>query len=182
MIKGKGKAWSGIHISLEKEGSFLPWSVLYTPLYRVEVEALLGCSVEGGDTPSARKSPSSSDKMNWLCVLSSRTLALATPASWILWLKTGSLVSKCTTQFTGVFLKLERSLFSLFKWVGIMCVLSSELHWEDSCIGPEKTRPRLGFLNVVAQQRRCSSVRAASLFPNMNGLWDFVMVNLSFLR
>lgn len=178
MIKGKGKAWSGIHISLEKEGSFLPWSFLYTPLYRVEVEALLGCSVEGGDTPSARKSPSSSDKMSWLCVPVQNSF----PASWILWLKTKSLVSKCTTQFTGIFLKLERSLFSLFKWVGIMCVLSSELHWEDSCIGPEKTRPRLGFLNVVARQRRCSLVGAASLFPNMNGLWDFVMVNLSFLR
>lgn len=35
MIKYRLKAWSGIHISLEKK-SFLPWSVLCTPLYRVE--------------------------------------------------------------------------------------------------------------------------------------------------
>lgn len=27
ITKCKGKAWSGIHISLEKEESFLPWSV-----------------------------------------------------------------------------------------------------------------------------------------------------------
>lgn len=60
IIKCKGKAWSGI--SLEKEQSFLPWSVLYTPLYWVEVRALLGCSVEG-DALSARKSPSSSGQL-----------------------------------------------------------------------------------------------------------------------
>lgn len=36
IIKYRLEAWSGIHISLEKKESFLPWSVLYTPLYRVE--------------------------------------------------------------------------------------------------------------------------------------------------
>lgn len=33
MVKYRLKAWSGIHISLEQKGSFLPWSVLYTPLF-----------------------------------------------------------------------------------------------------------------------------------------------------
>lgn len=45
-------------------------------------------------------------------------------------------------------------------------------------IRTEKTRSRLDFLNIAVGQRRCSSLRAASLFPNMNDLWDFVMVNL----
>lgn len=36
MIKYRLEAWAAIHISLEKKESFLPWSVLCTPLYRVE--------------------------------------------------------------------------------------------------------------------------------------------------
>lgn len=69
-----------------------------------------------------------------------------------------------------------------FLWPNWLKSCVSSLHraalW-GVMIRTEKTRSRLDFLNIAVGQR-CSSLRAASLFPNMNDLWDFVMVNLKF--
>lgn len=138
ITKCKGKAWSGIHISLEKEESSSLVSLIYPSLLGRSLSfAWLQCGRRCSFSEEISwfiQSNSSDTQMNWLHVPVQLNSFPFHPASWIMWLKTESLVSKCTTQFIGIFLKMKNNLFSLTKLVEITCVFSSELHCGDSCM------------------------------------------------